>query len=128
MTLQAPHQWKVLAGLRQLVKLVAQDLALVQATWPRRYQAGVSRVIYNFAHEIIGLKNRRGSRRVNLHYPADQGRPLDRGSGGGSPLIPARSAILCLCEKGRGQRSKRMVISSLGCVCFHFAHVCADKV
>lgn len=39
-----------------------------------------------------------------------------------------QSAILCLSEKNRGQRSKRMVISSLGCVCFHFAHVCADKV
>ena len=41
-----------------------------------------------------------------------------------------QSAILCLslCERSRGQRSKRMVINSLGCVCFHFAHVCADKV
>lgn len=48
------------------------------------------------------------------------------------PLIlgecTVQSAILCLFEKNRGQRSKRMVISSLGCVCFHFAHVCADKV
>lgn len=40
----------------------------------------------------------------------------------------AQAAILCLSEKNRGQRSKRMVISSLGCVCFHFTHVCADKV
>lgn len=40
-----------------------------------------------------------------------------------------QSAILCVSlRKIRGQRSKRMVISSLGCVCFHFAHVCADKV
>lgn len=126
----------MLAGLRQLVKLVAQDLALIQATWPRRYQTGVSRVIYNFAHEIIGLKNHWGYQCVNLYYPGDKGCPSD--SGGETVAASSfsflgectvQSAILCVSlRKIRGQRSKRMVISSLGCVCFHFAHVCADKV
>lgn len=51
---------KVLARLRQLVKLVAQDLAMIPATWHRRYQTGGARVIYNFAREIIGLKNHGG--------------------------------------------------------------------
>lgn len=46
----------MLAAPGQLVKLVVQDLALVQATWPARYQPGVSPVIYNFACEIMGLK------------------------------------------------------------------------
>lgn len=49
----------MLAAPRQLVKLVVQDLALVQATWPARYQPGVSPVIYNFVREIMGLKNHR---------------------------------------------------------------------
>lgn len=122
----------MLARLRQLVKLVAQDLALIQATWPRRYQTGVSRVIYNFAHEIIGLKNHCGYQCVNLYYPGNKGCPLDRGNSSSFLRFlgecTVQSAILCLSEKNRGQRSKRMVISSLGCVCFNFAHVCADKV
>lgn len=49
----------MLAAPGQLVKLVVQDLALVQATWPARYQPGVSPVIYNFACKIMGLKNHR---------------------------------------------------------------------
>ena len=50
----------MLAVPRQLVKLVAQDLARVQATWPGRYQPGVSAVICNFTCEIMGLKNHKG--------------------------------------------------------------------
>lgn len=93
MTLQAPHQWKVLAGLRQLVKLVAQDLALSQATWPTRYQTGVSRVIYNFAHEIIGLKNHWDYKRVNLFYPGDKGLSLGQREQQQLPLISRRVHI-----------------------------------
>ncbi len=47
--------------------------------WPV-LQTGVSRVIYNFAHEIIGLKNHWGYQCVNLYYQDDKGCPLDRGN------------------------------------------------
>ena len=33
---------------------------MIHATWHTRYQTGVARVIYNFACDIIGLKNHEG--------------------------------------------------------------------
>lgn len=50
---------------------------MIHATWHRRYQPGVTRVIYNFTREIIGLKNGGGYPRVNLYCPGEEGRPLD---------------------------------------------------
>lgn len=60
----------MLAGLRQLVQLAVLDLALVQATWPGRYQPGVTCVICNFAWEIMGLT---GGRDVSTYYSVQQG-------------------------------------------------------
>lgn len=107
---------------------------MIHATWHRRYQTGVGRVIYNFAREIIALKNHRGYQCVNLYCPGKVGCLLDRGNRTSFPLFSffffKKTAVIhfVLSEKNTGQRSKRMVISSLGCVCFHFAHVGTDKV
>lgn len=92
--------------------------------------------MYNSTQEIIGVKNHWGYQCVNLYYPGDKGLSSGWREQQQLPLIllgAVQSAILCLSlslslTKNWGQRSRRMVISSLGCVCFHFAHVCADKV
>lgn len=101
----------MLAAPGQLVKLVVQDLALVQATWPARYQPGVSPVIYNFACEIMGLKKKKITDRPPTISSGTDGQVV-RGSGPrGRPH--ASPAMM------RRRDSDASVISKPGCVCFH---------